>query len=327
MKAIISTFELIVNVNVILGNFTLHKSKNKMNRAFIILIVLMISTHIQAQIFNPDPQGLEFFNKGSELIKTGDYYSADSILTLALCSYKNENVYFNRGISRLLLKDTIGFCEDMDAAANKYFDAQAEQLFNKTCCKQVDTIYFDKKLQISNKDKYRYYEIIKVFKYDSVTKGTFHDIKHSEGIMSVDFGCNDSFLGARSKQSDIIAIYVIDEKGKNYIKTQKPISIINYTAYEHLMKQAKTLLESRYGYLKKESDSEKLEVYFSIYFDKEGEITSVEFLGIYPELNIDYDEDTLEADLLHIAKHYPKIKPAKFFKQKVQFIAIDYVEF
>jgi len=145
--------------------------------------------------------------------------------------------------------------------------------------------------------------------------------------MSVDFGCNDSFLGARSKQSDIIAIYVIDEKGKYYFKTQKPISVINYTAYEHLKKQAKTLLQSKYDYLKENTDNEKLEVYFLIYFDKEGEVTKVEYEGIFPELQIDYDIDKLESDLLHIAKHYPKIKPAKFFKEKVQFVAYDYVEF
>jgi len=298
-----------------------------MNRFVFFLLILSVSNQINAQLFAPDPVGMEYFKKGSELIKTGKYNTADSLLTLALCSYKNENVYFNRGLSRLLLKDSIGFCNDMDAAANKYFDNQAEKLFNNTCCKQVDTIYFDKKLQISHKGNYRYYEIIKVFKYDSVTKGSFHDIKHSEGIMSVDFGCNNTLLGAKSKESDIIAIYTIDERGKYYIKTPKPISIYNTTAYDHLMKQAKTLFNSKYGHLKEKTDGDNLQVYFSVSFDEEGEVTYVDFLDFYPELNIEYDKDKLEADLLHIAKHYPKIKPAKFFKEKVKFTAYDYVEF
>jgi hypothetical protein len=37
--------------------------------------------------------------------------------------------------------------------------------------------------------------------------------------------------------------------------------------------------------------------------------------------------EELEKDLHDIAKNYPRVSPAKFFKEKVWFVAYDFVEF
>jgi hypothetical protein len=107
---------------------------------------------------------MDFFNKGSESMSLGNYHSADSLYTLALCRVKNENIYFNRAISKLMLTDTIGFCSDIDIAANRYFDQQSKKLFDNLCCESVDTSYYNKQMIKSNNQDYRYYEIIKQLK-------------------------------------------------------------------------------------------------------------------------------------------------------------------
>ena len=43
-----------------------------------------------------DEQGLKYFEEGSILLAIGDYTGADSLLSLAMCTFVNENVYFNR---------------------------------------------------------------------------------------------------------------------------------------------------------------------------------------------------------------------------------------
>jgi hypothetical protein len=139
-----------------------------MRKYGVILAIFLSSINMCGQLFQPDPVGLDYFNKGSELLKLGDCNGADSLLTLALRTYKNANVYYNRAIARILKTDTLGFCQDLDIAANQYFDRQSEEFYNKLCCTKVDTIYYDRKRIKSDKSSYRYYEIIKYPKYDSI---------------------------------------------------------------------------------------------------------------------------------------------------------------
>jgi len=86
---------------------------------------LLIIVSSFAQLFPVNQHGKSLFESGSELIRKGDYKEAESLLTEALCSYKNENVFYNRAAARLFLTDTVGFCEDMYIAAYKYFDNEA----------------------------------------------------------------------------------------------------------------------------------------------------------------------------------------------------------
>jgi hypothetical protein len=278
-------------------------------------------------MFSAGPQGLDYFDKGSNLIKLGNYKAADSLLTLALCSYKNENVYYNRAISRLLQTDTLGFCEDMSIAANKYFDIEAQRNYNLLCCDQIDTIFYDSKRIISDKSNYRYYEIIKHPKHDSIIYGTYHDRKSNKPIMNFDYGCNNNLVGVSSVKTNIIAGYIIEDFIKYFFKSTKHIFIFNTTAYTALKNRAKIQLSSKYVKLKKDNYGKDIRVYFEVYFDSIGNVVKVHFEGIYPEMAVQSDIKELEKDLLDIAKNYPKVTPAKFFKDNVCFVAYDYVEF
>ncbi len=298
-----------------------------MKKYVILQVVLLFTLSIYGQIFKPDPEGLDYFIKGSELLNLGDYEGADSLLSLALCSYKNENVYFNRALAKLLQSDTIGYCHDLSVAANKYFDKQADTLFNNLCCDMVDTIYYDKKRVISDRSNYRYYEIIRKPKHDSLIYGSFHDIKAKELVMSNDYGCDANLLGLKASTSDMIAGYVIEDSVKYYYKSTKLISTFNISAYKNMKIRASIALSSKYSKVKTDNEKASLLVYFKVYFDSEGEVVKVHLEGIFPELNYEVDMIELEKDLLQIANNYPKIYPAKFFNENVCFVTYDYVEF
>lgn len=298
-----------------------------MNIKILIVLLILNSIHVKSQIISPSPEGLNYYSQGIDLMKSEKYKEADSIFTLSLNSFKNENVYFNRGFSRIMLKDTIGFCDDMNFAANRYFDPEAEKYFNKFCCSKVDTVFFNKKRMVTNEPKYRYYEITQVLKYKSLTLGTFHDIKSTSTNMSVDFGMNDELLGAYGKQNNIIAAYLIDKNGKYYYKSTKPTSIINTSLYDKIKKQASINLKAKYGHLIKNKNNEPLRVFFSIHFNKYGRIYKSEYLGLSPKKLQETHLEGMEEFILEIINKYPEVSPAKFFKENVPFIAYDYIEF
>jgi hypothetical protein len=298
-----------------------------MRKYIIVLSISLITINLKGQLFSPDPEGLDYFHRGSELINLGDFKGADSLLTLALCSFKNQNVYYNRAVSRLLQTDTLGYCLDISIAANKYFDKQAENLFNNICCIKVDTIYYNKKRIKSDKSNYRYFEIIKYPKYDSVINGSFHDIKSNKPVVSFDFGCNDNMLGFNSSTTDMIAGYIIEDSTKYYYKSTKRISIFNTLAYEDLKRRAKILLSTKYSNIKTDNENENLKVFFKVYFDNAGNVLKVHYEGFYPEITYEGNIKELELDLLDIADNYPKVTPAKFFNDKIWFVAYDYIEF
>jgi len=298
-----------------------------MKKFILLLSLFLLAASCYSQLFKADEAGVRLFSIGTELIKTGDYKEADSILTLSLCSYKNENVYFNRALARLFSNDTVGFCQDVEMAASKYFDRQSEVMFDSLCCNKVDTIFYDKKRTISDKADFRYFEVVKYPKYDSLVYGSYHDKKTNVPTLSYDYGCENKILGINLLKTDVIAAYII-EKGIQYyyLSTKEPL-VLNLTALDNLKEKAKSELAAKYSNLKHESFTGNIKVYFLVYIDKEGNIIKLKMEGLYPEINFDSDDLTeLDRDIHNLVKEYPKISPAKFFDEKVRFMKIDFFE-
>ena len=297
-------------------------------KPFTILFTLLFFTaYSNAQLFSIDQHGLSLYESGSELIKSGDYKKAETLLTEALCTYKNENVFYNRAVARLLLTDTSGFCEDMFIAGYKYFDNDAAKTFNEICCDKVDTLYYDKKRNLKTSSKYRYYEIIKDVKYKELIFGSYHDVKFHDMLYSADFGCDDDILGVATKPTDIIADYQIKQGIKYYHKTTKPVSINNSVKYEYFKERATNLLNAKYKKIKSDHKIENIEAFFKLYITDNGEINKIEFLKTIPEIVDEEFNNEIEKDVLDILKEYPRINPARFFNDKVNFIALDKIIF
>jgi len=103
-----------------------------MRKILIIAILAFISGVTSGQKY------VELYNEGIEFFKQEKYKEADSLISLAITNwpkdYKNQNVYFDRGVIRLFLLDTSGFCYDMKSAA-ELNDREAKTNYMKFCLK------------------------------------------------------------------------------------------------------------------------------------------------------------------------------------------------
>ncbi len=297
-----------------------------MTKSILFFILLFFSVSAFGQLF-VDKKGLQLFENGTVLLENGNFLGADSLLSLAMCSFKNENVYYNRGISRLLQSDTLGFCEDIGIAANKYFDTESASLYNKLCCSYVDTIYYDRKFKQTSEKNYRYYEIIRKSRYNKTTTGVVHDIKSEKVKFNIDYGCVNNLIDISYKTTDIIAVYEIKDLEKYYRYCPKPVTVYNSDKYRNLISKAKKFLQIKYGDLKTENNIEELTVVFEITVASSGDILGVKYVGIFPEIQIGEIEEELELDLMKIVNNYPKVTPASFKKEKVNFIILDLIKY
>ena len=288
---------------------------------FLLLFICSLSS-ASSQLF-VDEQCVEFFKDGSLLIEQGDYYGADSLLTLALCNFKNVDVYYNRAMARLLQKDTIGFCADISVATNKYFDVKSGELFNKFCCLKVDTVFYNKKFETISNNNYRYYEEIRQLKYDTLTIGTVHDSKAKNTQINFDLGCEENLLGVNFQKTDVIGVYVIHDSTKFFNLCEVSAAPINKDRYDDVKKKGKLMFKAKYNHLKDEYGLDELNILYSIMVTESGTIKKVDFISIYPDVPIENKIDDIEKDLLDIVMHYPKLKPAILKGKAVSSIMFD----
>lgn len=307
-----------------------------MKRITFLILFSLFSFHLLAQVYL-HPQGMAYYKEGAALLEKGDYYQAEKSLAIALNTLKDENVYIKRGIARLYQEDTAGFCEDMNMAANKYFNLQASLLFNNVCCKSVDTLYFHKNMQPAKPTDFRYYEEIKIPKYTGETVGIFHDSKVKKEKFNTEYGREQSNLGKSflppEKVSsntygttDIIAVYEKNDSVKNYLICTNPPSIQNLTKYNFAKNSMKKQVKNNYYNLKIENNT-SLTIYFELNINTHGEITAVQVIGTYPEIDYSEVESKLNDDISGFVKQYPSIKPATFNGAPVNFVALDFVTF
>lgn len=301
-----------------------------MNKANLLLILFItVSMIVKSQVFSIVNQGKgkEYYQDGTRMLEMGRYEEADSLLTLAMNSYRNENVYYNRGISKLLRKDTSGFCLDMMIAADQYYDIGARRLFNSNCCLRVDTIYYDTRFLPADSSSYKYLEEIQFIRNQKEVKGTIHERNRKEAVAAFSFGKNNRFISFEQKITDIIAIYTIIDSTKYYVHTTSKPEVEKVTAWDNIKEDAKTYFQIKYKKLKEENNVETIIFYFNMKISKTGEIIEVKYLDVYPAISVAEYKNEIEKDIQDIIKHYPRLKPAKFKSEKVNSIASDSIEF
>jgi hypothetical protein len=283
------------------------------------------------------PQGIAYYKEGTGFLEKGEYREAEKSITVALNTLKDENVYMKRAIARLNQSDTAGFCADMNMAANKYFDLQASLLFNKLCCKSVDTLFFNKKFQPASKSNFRYYEEIKQPRYEAETVGIIHDLKVKKASFNIEYGRDQSNLAKnyemeastvnnQNKTTDIIAVYLQSDTMQYYYIATKPVTVMNLTKYNIVKNSMKKMLKSQFYQLKIENKLD-ITIYFELFINTKGEITDVKVLGTYPGTDIRAVESALNEEISKLVKEYPPLKPALFNGKSVDFVALDFVTY
>ena len=149
--------------------------------------------------------GQNHFKTGNDFFQRGDYAKADSFLTLYVKDHPLDiNARFNRGVSRLYLKDTCQFCMDLYKIINPYeTDKQALKLYY-TYCGNTDTIYFNKNFEVASKANYKYFEVFEHHKYFNFISGKIHDKRRKAEVTNIRLSQISSF------RTNICAVYQID---------------------------------------------------------------------------------------------------------------------
>lgn len=99
------------------------KLKTLIAASIIFISVLSQAQNLKSQLF---------VDEGIRFMQMGNIEKADSLFSSALRVYPNVDAYFNKGLTRLNLKDQCGFCENMYKAAF-YEDIEADSLYKKYC--------------------------------------------------------------------------------------------------------------------------------------------------------------------------------------------------
>jgi len=303
-----------------------------MRKSVIILTLVVLAVFVskgQQYSFslNKEGPGEEFYLNGTRLVELGKFKEADSLLSLALCTYKNEDVYYNRAISRLYIYDTTGSCEDLNIAANKYFDNDARRLFNTHCCYKVDTNYYDRKYGKALATNYRYLEEIQYLKTSGDIIGVIHEPNAKYPALCLDYGCSDDILGMRELTTDVVAAYKIIDSTKNFLSAPVRPLIEKISQYKELKEKVQAYYAIKYKALKELNSIERISVYYQIRISDKGEIIDGKFMSVFPVVSIAGYEQDLENDIQDLINRYPKLKPARFMGENVCFISYDVIDF
>lgn len=271
---------------------------------FLILFLLCASGNAQ-----------DLFKIGMGYYEKDNYLMADSLFTLQLKKFPTDrNLRFNRGAVKLCLKDTCAFCKDMEDVYHAFRDKDAGNLFFSFCCK-ADTLYFDKNYLRSNKEHYRYYEIIEHNKYASFRYCEVHDKKSKGETVILNRGNLDGV------KTDIIATYkAYGDTSKIYSFTLTPPSFGGN-------EDAKLRYLHNSPYFNQAMNDLKLHhiiVYVAYIVDKNGRIRNIKVLGTNSK--IDKMEDLTNYTTL-IISNMPPLVPAKFRDENVDYMMNDFISF
>lgn len=297
-----------------------------MKRLITFLPLLYLTIGLFGQIIN-NSYGKKLYDNGTVLLELGDYKGADSLFTEALCTFSNENVYYNRGISRLFQGDTLSCCNDLDVAVRRYLDAGAAPLFNELCCSKVDTFYYDKRYNLTDKTNYKYYEEIRNLKYYPIILGFLHDIEANNIGVSTEMNCYSKIVGANIMPTDIVAAYVVKDSNQVFNFCLIPPVVIDEDKYDEFKKRFSTVFNVQYGDLKKQNKPETIRLWFQVEIDTCGKVLTSNFTHITPNIETRTLDEKLKEGLSKIAKYYPPFKPALVMNKKVKYCFDDFIEF
>lgn len=273
-----------------------------------ILFMLCISVNAQ-DFFKP---GMEYYNKG-------DYAKADSLFSLHLQMCPSDrNVRFNRGVTKLYLNDTCASCYDMSRVYHSFRDKDAAKYYFTFCCK-ADTLFYDKNYLPSNKDHYRYYEIIERNKYTDYLYGEVHD-KRSKGKTSIIHSGTADFT-----DTDIVATYEkYGDTAKIYSFTFTP------PAFPGDADAKSNYIHNSPYYIQAMNDLNLHRVIVDVEYivDKNGLIKNIEVTDIYSRTDkkVDNEEELAELAKL-IFLNMPQFIPGKYRSENVDFMRSDFISF
>jgi hypothetical protein len=247
-----------------------------MKMLFLLSGLTCFSIFLHAQIFLSHEQQenmIRLFNEGTKYLENGGYRTADSLFTLSIKIKGHANNYFNRGIARLNLKDTCGYCHDMLMSA-KFPDSEARMLAI-TFCQKSDTFYFDKKFRPVAKDSYFYYESRSISRCTTDTLVELHGKNAKEDYVTVYL----DIFNIKFVSLDLMAQCRIKNGKSRYflLKDEPEFWLRNRSLYGYIVDNVKIPYEVR------------SKIVFTFLVTAEGKISEIKILP--EDLSIEYQQE------------------------------------
>lgn len=236
----------------------------------------------------------------------------------------SEDSQYKQGIHRLYRQDTSGFCALLNISVNKNLDNGAEKLFDTYCCKRIDTVYYDKNFRLSNKNNYRYYDVIQELKYSKDIIGQTHDINDKNYCKSKDLENFKETIGIDMKASNVIALYYLKDSIKYYYFTKESTDISNKDKLADFKVRMAQIFNLKYKKLKTDNDLKEISIYFELLITKNGNISEIKYLYAYPDIQVGSLKQEIEEVIKSNIKYYPNVTPAKFDGKRVNYIYYDF---
>ncbi|WP_372645372.1 hypothetical protein [Ancylomarina sp.] len=248
---------------------------------------------------------LKTYKKGTRQLKKGNYILADSLFDIALELKQGANIYFNKAIARLRMKDTCTFCKYIELVN----DLESRKLYN-TYCFSHDTI------KVNNQAKT--YEILKRDKCSSLVIGEIHKFdKDTSLLVSLKHGIHDI-------ENSIIASYLLDDSVKYFILTPYPAAPkLSDIEYYELTYQ--TLYVSSQDTLIYKEQPDRIILDFEFIVTSEGIVKNIIYTG--NSFRYDISQKVIDKSIKSLALLNSNFKPAKFNSKPVnsyQTIKITY---
>lgn len=274
---------------------------------FILLLFCTINLFSQKEV--------DLYNSGNQEFAKNNYLSADSFFTVSIKTMPSVDAIYNRALTRLVLGDTCFSCIDLYVASKVYADLDATKLFTKHCLFKADTIFYDNKYLIVNKDKkYKYYEVTSYPKCDKINNGEIHKINHKQSI-TISLG---NFM---IKECDIIATYDIVDTSKFYT--------FNFNSHfkDNNSEKLKKIQIMTGEFINRTTDIKILKklngfFYLKIFVDAEGKIIDLNFTDKYKNIFETETQNSLKDYLSKNLTNSIKFVPEKFMRKKVASIYI-----
>jgi TonB family protein len=115
----------------------------KLLKHFILVLLITSNSLVFGQ--NSGDKSIDYYNKGLDMFQQKKYKEAAELFSLSADIVPHPDTYYNLAMTKLLLLDTCGYCENMSKAAT-YGDPEAGKLFVSFCNKYEDIINYDNSL-------------------------------------------------------------------------------------------------------------------------------------------------------------------------------------
>ena len=262
----------------------------------------------------------KLYQTGVKYFSEGNYVMADSVFTHYLKQYsKDENAIFNLAVTRLYLKDTMGFCSKMSVLYNGFMDEAAGKYYF-ALCGTADTIFLNKNHEKSDPKQAEFMVITETHRYHNYKTVVVHQKKLKANVLTIGTG-NTGYM----KDSDVLAIYKLYPDGHRLflsllddpdVETKNEKMIDDYFDNNPTIRQAEQVLQLQ--------KSEWVGVEYVL--DSTGHIQSIKDIEVSDSLSPE-KKRKIEKYVHVIFQSMPPLTPRKFWNKPVNYLADSYVRF